>query len=305
MEREIHSPTSEKPADATSTINWVGIIFFIVLTFGISWTIWLALAALGVPFGIRASIGMFGPAIACVLVRLFGHEGFSDAGLHPSPPGVRSMGRLYLAAYCVPLALLVLGLALSLLLGIQHWILPDYLQATHTSSALFGVICLNDLTLGVITTMPFTFGEELGWRGYLLPRFSPLGGVTAAMLVGVIWGLWHAPLIFLVGYEYGDPHALRAVLMFVLPSITLSIILAWLRFRSGSIWPGVLAHAVGNQAAGLALLALVTLGNLYLGAPIGLVSILLSAAFAIWLIATGRLKPESSRAVEMKNVHIS
>jgi uncharacterized protein len=246
---------------------------------------------------------MFGPAIACVLVRLIGHEGFSDAGLHPSPTGVRGIGRLYLAAYCVPLALLVIGLTLSLLLGIQQWILPDYLQATHTSPAAFVVICLNALTLGVMITMVFTFGEELGWRGYLLPRLSPLGGVTAAIIVGVVWGLWHAPLIFMVGFEYGDPHALRAVLMFVLPSITLSIILVWLRFRSGSIGPGVLAHAVGNQAAGLALLAFVTVGNPYLGAPIGLVSILLSAAFAIWLIATGRLKPESYQAVEMKHVH--
>jgi CAAX protease family protein len=210
------------------------------------------------------------PPRKSLLVRLIGREGFSDAGLHPSPTAVRGIGRLYLAAYCVPLALLVLGLALSLLLGLQQWILPNYLQTTHTSPAVFGMICLNDLTLGVITTMPFTFGEELGWRGYLLPRLSPVGGVTAAMIVGVIWGLWHAPLIFLIGYEYGDPNALRAVFMFVLPSITLSVFLAWLRFRSGSIWPGVLAHAVGNQAAGLALLAVVTAGNLYMGAPSGL-----------------------------------
>jgi hypothetical protein len=84
--------------------------------------------------------------------------------------------------------------------------------------------------------------------------------------------------------------------MFVLPSTTLSIILAWLRFRSGSIWPTVLAHAVGNQAAALALLAFVTVGNLYLGAPVGLLSILLSAAFAIWLIATERVKSESHQA---------
>lgn len=104
--------------------------------------------------------------------------------------------------------------------------------------------------------------------------------MAAAISVGVIWGLWHAPFIFIDGYEYGEVHALRAVFMFVLPSTTLSIILAWLRFRSGSIWPAVLAHAVGNQAAGLALLAYVTVGNPYLGVPIGLIGILLSAAFA-------------------------
>jgi CAAX protease family protein len=303
MEREILSPTSEKPADATPKINWVGIACFIVLAFGISWTVWIVLGALGVPFRTRVSIGMFGPAIACVLVRLIGHEGFSDAGLNPGPTGVRGIGRLYLAAYFVPLALLVAGLGLALLLGIQQWILPDFLQATHTSLANFMLLCLNDLTIYVLITMVFTFGEELGWRGYLLPRLSPLGGVKAAIIVGVIWGLWHAPLIFIDGYEYGESHALRAVLMFVPFCITLSIILAWLRFRSRSIWPGVLAHAVGNQAAPLALIAFVSIGNPYLGAPTGLVGLFPSIVFAIWLITTGRLKPDLQQAVEMKGVH--
>jgi hypothetical protein len=55
---------------------------------------------------------------------------------------------------------------------------------------------------------------------------------------------------------------------------------------------------MGNQAAALALLAFVTPGNLYLGTPVGLIGILLSAAFAIWLIATGRLNPEPHRGPE-------
>ena len=45
--------------------------------------------------------------------------------------------------------------------------------------------------------MIFTFGEEFGWRGYLLPRLAPLGGISAAIITGVIWGLWHTPVIVL------------------------------------------------------------------------------------------------------------
>lgn len=301
MERESTPGVRRAPAQTAPTINWVSIAFFIILAFGISWAIWLTLGALAVPFGTRAVLGMFGPAIACLLVRLLRREGFSDAGLPVIGPGVRGGGRLYLAAYFVPIILLVVGLALSLLLGVQQWQLPDYLHATHTSPLVFALICLRDLTLIIPTIMLFTFGEEFGWRGYLLPRLAPLGGVTAAIIVGVIWGLWHAPLIFVDGYEYNDPHSLVAVCMFVLPSTTLSIILAWLRFRSGSIWPTVLAHAMGNQAAALALLAFVTPGNLYLSTPVGLIGILLSAAFAIWLMATGRLNPEPHQGTETTN----
>jgi len=292
MEGERTPAVKGAPAHATPTINWVGIAFFLILAFGISWSIWLTLGALTVPFGTRASLGMFGPAVACLLVRFCRREGFGDAGLAFIGPGVRCAGRLYLAAYFVPIMLLVGGLALSLLLGVQQWQLPGYLQATHTSPVGFALICLRDMTLVIPTVMLFAFGEELGWRGYLLPRLAPLGEVPAAIIVGVIWGLWHAPLIFVDGYEYNDAHSPLAVLMFMLPSITLSLILAWLRFRSGSIWPPVLAHATGNQAAALALLAFVASGNLYLGTPVGLITILLSAAFAIWLIATGRLNPQ-------------
>jgi len=304
MDREIASPALEEHTDAAPTINCVGITLFIILAFGISWALWFTLASFRVPFSTRAALGMFGPAIACILVRLIRREGFSDAGLLFGGMGVRGLGRLYLAAYLVPIALLVIGLALALMLGIQQWILSEYLHATRTSPLVFALTSLKDMTLVIPGIMLFTFGEELGWRGYLLPRLSPLGGVAAAISVGVIWGLWHAPFIFIDGYEYGEVHALRAVFMFVLSSTTLSIILAWLRFRSGSIWPAVLAHAVGNQAAGLALLAYVTVGNPYLGVPIGLIGILLSAAFASWLIATGRLKSETPQETEASDGHL-
>jgi len=287
------TPTASVERDsATTAINWTGIALFIVLAFGISWATWLILGALGIPFLTRTAIGMFGPAVACLLVRLLRHEGFTDAGLRVFGPGVREAGRLYLAAYFVPLALLIIGIGIALLVGVQVWIVPDYLRALHLSLPVFVLSSLSALTLGLLITMVFTFGEEFGWRGYLLPRLSPLSGTKAAIIVGVIWGLWHAPLIFFYGYEYNDLHSLLGILMFVLPTTSLSIILAWLRFRSGSIWPTVLAHAVSNQAASLALIAFVTPGNLYLGAPIGLIGILPSAAFATWLVVTGRLKPE-------------
>ena len=98
--------TKTPPAESSSpapTVNWTGIALFTVLTFGISWTIWLGLRALGVPFPLRVSIGMFGPALAALLVRLLRREGFSDAGLRLVGPGRSGAFRIYLAAYLLSL----------------------------------------------------------------------------------------------------------------------------------------------------------------------------------------------------------
>jgi uncharacterized protein len=285
------SETMQHTSAAPSGVDWISITWYVVLAFGISWAIWITLAALGVPFVTRTALGMFGPALACLLVRLLHREGFQDAGLRVVGRDRRGEAGLYLAAYAVPLVLIMVGIGLALLAGIQHWILPGYARSARLPVPVPVAIFLA-LTLNVLASMLFTFGEELGWRGYLLPRLSPLGGPVAAILVGIIWAVWHTPLIWL-GYEYGDPHSLGPVFMFMLVTVPLSIVFAWLRFRSGSIWPTTLAHAVVNQAAALALVAFVTPANLYLGAPIGVLGILPFAAFAIWLMATGRVKAQA------------
>src|SRR5436305_15334793 len=69
------------PTTTRSTVNWTSIILYIILAFGISWIIWIGLRAMGVAFTLRTSIGMFGPALAALLVRLIRREGFADAGL--------------------------------------------------------------------------------------------------------------------------------------------------------------------------------------------------------------------------------
>src|SRR5205807_10115753 len=115
---------------SASAVNWPGIALYIVLTFGISWSIFIGLRALGVPFGIRTPIGMFGPAIAAVLVRLIRREGFADAGLRLTGRGRHGAWRMYLAAYLVPPLLIAASIGFVLLTGVQHWAYNDNLQAS-------------------------------------------------------------------------------------------------------------------------------------------------------------------------------
>ena len=114
--------------------------------------------------------------------------------------------------------------------------------------------------------------------------------VSRAIITGVVWGLWHAPVIVLDGYNYPG-HPWLGVVMMVVFTVPLSMIFAWLRFRSGSVWPSTLAHAAFNAQAGFAFI-LLSLANSLLRAPIGIIGLVPMIVFAIWLAATGRLKPE-------------
>ncbi|RJL35432.1 CPBP family intramembrane glutamic endopeptidase [Bailinhaonella thermotolerans] len=90
-------------------------------------------------------------------------------------------------------------------------------------------------------------GEEIGWRGWLVPRLRPYGLWPALALSGVIWGAWHAPHT-LLGYNY--PHlGAWAALMTIGLSTLYGVVLAWLRLRSGSVWPAAVSHAAFNSTA--------------------------------------------------------
>ncbi len=321
METNTIPPDTVDTSYVASRVHWTNIVLFVVLTFGISWLVWLGLRALGVSFTIYAAAGMFGPALAALLVRLLRKEGFADAGLRLVGRGQRRGGWMYLAAYLAPPLLIAVGILLSLLIGYQHWAFGQNIQAqaqaivtalhqqgaklppgyTAEQLALISILSSSVLafTLAIPFNMIFTFGEEFGWRGYLLPKLAPLGGVGAAIITGIIWGLWHAPLIVLDGYNYPG-YPFWGVLMMVVFTTALGIIFAWLRFRSGSVWPSTLSHAAINAQAGFGLLFL-SPGNPLLRPPIGLIGLAPMIVFAIWLIVTGRLRGAQVPVIESEN----
>jgi membrane protease YdiL (CAAX protease family) len=296
-------------------VRWRGIALYLTLACAISWTIWLGLGALGVPLLIRAALGMFGPAIAATLVRgPLLHEGFADAGLRLVARDRPGGGWMYLAAYLLPPLLIAAGIGLSLLIGYQHWTdpvaalermlasppvppgasqppppLPPEARHQLAVVSLVSQLALA-FTFGIVINMIFTFGEEFGWRGYLLVRLAPLGGGRAALLTGAIWGLWHAPIIITTSINYPG-HPWLGALCMVLVATAFGVILAWLRFRSGSVWPPTLAHAAANAQVGIALLVLAPAGDSLLRPAYGLIGVAPIAVVALVLLLTGRLNP--------------
>ena len=111
------------------------------------------------------------------------------------------------------------------------------------------IIAAMFLIVGIVNLVPnsiFALGEEIGWRGFLVPALARTTGFFgAAVWSGVIWAVWHFPLILLADYEGGTPKW-YSVLCFTLMVVSISFAMAWLRLQSGSLWTATIFHASHN-----------------------------------------------------------
>ena len=105
------------------------------------------------------------------------------------------------------------------------------------------------MLLGPILGLVITFGEEYGWRGYLQSELFKLGRVRGVLLLGVIWGVWHWPLI-LMGYNYPG-HPLLGVVLMTLYTMGLGIVLSYAVLKSGSVLLAAFLHALSQPGRGL------------------------------------------------------
>lgn len=242
---------------------------------------------------------MFAPALANIAARLITHEGWSDTMLRPR---IRGNVRSYLAAWFYPAVATILGgllfyllfprtldLSLPYLRGLLE-LSPSPQAANANPWAVVAQQSAFAILLAPWINMLFAFGEEFGWRAYLLQKLLPLGQRKALLLMGLIWGVWHWPVIFM-GYEYGFKYWGAPVvgpLLFLLFTFSLGVFLAWLTQRSASVWPAALGHGAVNATAGLMLLYYAKAQpNLLLGpAPIGIIGMLPFLAVALLIFFT-------------------
>ncbi|MFO0726944.1 MAG: CPBP family intramembrane glutamic endopeptidase [Myxococcota bacterium] len=98
----------------------------------------------------------------------------------------------------------------------------------------------------VVVTVVGGLGEEIGWRGYLLPRLMPLGTRPAILLTGFLHGLFHVPAILWTPYYHGSADPWLVVPLFLGTLTAAGACYGYLRLRTGSVWPAAIAHAVYN-----------------------------------------------------------
>ncbi len=202
---------------------------------------------------------MFLPALVALIVRRLSGDR-SGMFLRPNIKGTR---RQYLMAALLPGVLTMAGAALYFLLfpgdldlsmGYMSELLALSGQAAEVPAVTLPQVIGAGLVLTLIAPLVLVnhiaaFGEELGWRGYLLPMLiEGLGESRAVLLNGVLWGIAHAPLVcFGLNYTGEYPGApFTGILMMVVFATVLGVFMSYLTLRSGSIWPACIAHGAVN-----------------------------------------------------------
>ncbi|TMR89800.1 CPBP family intramembrane glutamic endopeptidase [Nonomuraea basaltis] len=247
------------------------LLIFITLAFGLSWAavlpIWFG-GKLGSPLLMGlATLMMFTPTAGVLGVWAVSRTPFKEwarqTGLTLGERKGRT-GAMMLAAWLGTPFLIFLAIGVSAAAGLVSLdlgklsLLRTTLEARGTElPADLGSVAVLQIAVGILigpllNAIP-TLGEEWGWRGWLLPRLVSANGVFAGLLLsGAIWGVWHAPLT-LLGYNYPRLGS-WAALFFIGFCVLAGVLIGWLRLRTGSVWPAVVAHGSLNAVAPAAML---------------------------------------------------
>lgn len=283
----------------TKKQNLKRVLIYIIITFALTWLYCLLVvypitngeSLQGIPAmatQLLVAAAMFFPAIGVFLTRLITKEGLKNAWLKPN---LKKNLRFYLLAWFGPGLLTFAGAGLYFLL-VPGSFDPNYgymkammaaagtpYEAQAVPKELLVLIqTVQALLLAPALNFVTCFGEEWGWRGYLLPKVSKHFSTILTLLVtGIIWGLWHAPLT-VIGHNYGLGYwgfPFTGIAMMCVFCMVLGIFLSYITLKTNSCIPAILAHGAINGIGAIGMYFTVDGGNPFVGpAPTGIIGII-------------------------------
>jgi len=260
------------------SLNTKRILIFLGFAFGIPWAVALIIALTGVwgdnplqAVSLANLVFISTPVVANIATRLVTKEGWGGFMLRPN---FRRNWRFWLAAWLLPLLAAVVGGVIFYLLFPQSFD-PNLGEVRKLTAGIPSVAAINPWLIvmtmaiqGVLIAVPInsvvSLGEELGWRGYLLPKLMErfagaehashpgmTGARRMALLVGLIHGVWHWPLFFL-STRLDSGSAFPFPLVYLVFTCSMSVLLSWVTLHSGSVWPAAIGHGAVNATSALA-----------------------------------------------------
>jgi membrane protease YdiL (CAAX protease family) len=250
----------------------IGIGLYIGISFALSWLIVLVFLSSGGRWGtpasmIVATLYMFMPMVAAILVqKVYYREPLKR------PLGISfKFNRWWLVAWLLPPVIAIATIGVSLFFaGVQYSpdmtgfferyagvLSPQQLEQMQAQMEtfpihVFWIALLQGLIAGITINAVAGFGEELGWRGFLLKELGHMNLWKSSLLIGLVWGIWHTPII-LQGHNYPQ-HPVVGVFMMIVFCILLSSIFSYVRIKSRSVIPAAIAHGSLNATAGLSIM---------------------------------------------------
>ena len=196
------------------------------------------------------TILMLTPALSVVFTKIICKEDFKDLYLKPN---FKKNKKWYFSAYILTPVIAYIGALIYFMIFRSDFDLfgSSYAmdigvtsQNEYISNLL--VMILLAILVNPIMGIVQCFGEELAWRGYLLPRLNKRFSIRKAVIIdGVIWGLWYSPII-VMGYNYETENPILGVISMIIFCIVIGTISSFLFYKTKSIWCPVIFHATLN-----------------------------------------------------------
>lgn len=256
---------------------------FIGITFFLSWLMAILFFALGgrwnTPSAVIMAISyMFIPMVSAIIVQKYLYK-------EPlkKPLGISfKLNRWFLVAWFLPPIIAFATIGISLLFsGVEYSsemagllerfrgiLPPEQLQKMESQMATFPIHPIwiglaQGLIAGITINAVAGFGEELGWRGFLQKELGYIGFWKSSALIGIIWGVWHAPII-LQGHNYPQ-HPIVGVFMMIVFCLLLTPIFSYVRLRAKSVIAAAIIHGSLNATAGLGIMVVKGGNDLLIG----------------------------------------
>lgn len=215
-------------------------LVFYMIAFGLAVVVRLAVPVLG---AVSNLVTMLTPAIAAVIMlTLISPEGGWRRGL--SDLALTSAGlKGWPLAIGGPVLIQVCALVVLMSLGFTTLISPEM----SGPIAFIAVMLIADFCVGTA----FALSEEVGWRGYMLPRMRGIGLVPAMLAVGILHGVWHLPLLLTTDFYHATGNPWIVAPLFLVTLTLAGVFYGFLRVWTGSVWPVAITHSAVNISWGL------------------------------------------------------
>ncbi|MDH4121084.1 MAG: CPBP family intramembrane metalloprotease [Deltaproteobacteria bacterium] len=291
------------PHPTNRNIDQKTTLVFLGLAFGLSWGMTGAYLGLGgplrAPWIILLGVGfMAGPLMAAVIAQRWAARGPLKGPLALS----WRLNRWWLVAWLAPvgLALAVTGASLLVPGVTLDWEMTHFLERMRASMSPedyqtmlhrqrelplhpLWLALLQGLVAGPTVNALFGWFEEAGWRGLLFHLWRPMGFWNAQAAIGMVWGLWHAPMVLWMGANYPQ-HPVSGVLLMTVFTILLAPLIGYIRLRSGSSIAAGVFHGSINAMGGVPLVVLSGGSDLSVGltGAAGLMVLALAVGLLAW-----------------------